>query len=123
VTPTLQPTPTSTPEPDPVSYPTLGDWAFGVLAMGVGSALTFLIGWLWWGSSRWGLRSALSSLVGGLLAYTYLNLGVEGTKHWVQQSGRSFVIEIVIAGLLIGWIGALIWWMRTEGRYPQRNRR
>ncbi|MFU8825979.1 MAG: glycoside hydrolase family 3 N-terminal domain-containing protein [Brevefilum sp.] len=123
VTPTLQPTPTSTPEPDPVSYPTLGDWAFGVLAMGVGGALTFLVGWLWWGSSRWGLRSALSSLVGGLLAYTYLNLGVEGTKRWVQQSGRSFVIEIVIAGLLIGWIGALIWWMRTEGRYPQRNRR
>lgn len=123
VTPSLQPTPISTSEPDPVSFPTLGDWAFGVLTMGIGGALTFLVGWLWWGSSRWGLRSALSSLVGGLLAYTYLNLGVEGTKHWVQQSGRSFVIEIVIAGLLIGWIGALIWWMRTEGRYPQRNRR
>jgi beta-N-acetylhexosaminidase len=122
MTPTQRPTPTSTPEPVLVSYPSLGDWAFGVMVMGVGGALTFLIGLLWWGSSRWGIRSSLCALIGGLLAYTYLNVGADGTKHWMQQSGRIFVIEIVVAGLLIGWIAALIWWMRTEGRYPKRNR-
>jgi H+/Cl- antiporter ClcA len=93
------------------------------MVMGVGSALTFLIGLLWWGSSRWGLRSSLCALIGGLLAYSYLNLGIDGTKHWMQQSGRVFVIEVVVVGLLMGWIVALIWWMRTEGRYPRRNRR
>lgn len=123
VTPTLAPTPTSTPEPDLVDYPSLSDWALGVLVMGAGGALTFLIGLLWWGSPRWGLRSSLCALIGGLLAYTYLNLGIDGTKFWMQQSGTVFVIEIVVAGLLLGWIGALIWWMRTEGRYPKRNRR
>ncbi len=123
ITPTLQPTPTSTPEPLPASYPSLGDWAFGVLVMGIGSALTFMIGLLWWGSSRWGLRSALCALIGGLGAYTYLNLGISGVKDWIQQSGTLYVIEIVVAGLLIGWIAALIWWMGTEGRYPKRNRR
>ena len=122
VMPTQQPTPTSTPEPVRVSYPSLGDWAIGVLVMGVVGALTFLIGLFWWGSMRWGLRSSLCALVGGLLAYTYLNVGLEGTKVWIQQSGRSFVIEIVVAGLLIGWIVALIWWMRTEGLYPKRDR-
>jgi beta-N-acetylhexosaminidase len=123
ITPTLQPTPTSTPEPLPARYPSLGDWAFGVLVMGIGSALTFMIGLLWWGSSRWGLRSALCALIGGLGAYTYLNLGISGVKDWIQQSGTLYVIEIVVAGLLIGWIAALIWWMGTEGRYPKRNRR
>lgn len=122
ITPTLQPTATSTPEPVLVDYPSLGDWAFGVLVMGMGSALTFAIGLLWWGSSRWGLRSSLCTLVGGLLSYSLLNLGMDGTKLWMQQSGTSYVIEVVIAGLLVGWIGALVWWMRTDGRYPKRKR-
>ncbi len=122
VTPTLQPTATATPEPVLVDYPSLGDWALGVLVMGMGSALTFAIGLLWWGSSRWGLRSSMCALVGGLLSYSFLNLGMDGTKLWIQQSGTSFVIEVVIAGLLLGWIGALVWWMRTDGRYPKRNR-
>ncbi|NLN70386.1 MAG: hypothetical protein GX142_06350 [Chloroflexi bacterium] len=123
LTPTPQPTPTITPGPIPADYPSLGDWAFGVLVMGVGSALTFLIGMLWWGSSRWGLRSALCALIGGLLAYTYLNLGFDGTAYWIQKSGTVFVVEIVIVGLLLGWIVALVWWMRTEGRYPLRRGR
>lgn len=122
-TPTQQPTPTSTPEPVMIGYPSLGDWALGVLVMGMGGALTFLVGFLWWGSSRWGLRSSLCALIGGLLSYTYLNLGLEGTKFWMGQSGTVFVIEIVVVGLLIGWIAALVWWMRTEGRYPKRNLR
>ena len=124
VTPTQQPTPTSTPEPPlNMGYPTLGDWAFGVLVMGVGGSLTFAIGLWWWGSSRWGLRSSLCTLIGGLLSYSYLNLGIEGTKVWIEKSGTGFVIEIVVVGLLIGWIVALGWWMRTEGRYPYRNHR
>ena len=123
MTPTPQPTPTSTPAPIPVDYPSLGDWAIGVLVMAVGGTLTFFIGLVWWGTSRWGLRSSLSALIGGLLSYSILNLGFEGPKFWMDQSGRAFVVEIVVAGLLIGWIAALIWWMRTEGRYPKRNRR
>jgi hypothetical protein len=85
-----------------VDYPSLGDWALGVLVMGLGGVLTFLIGLLWWGSSRWGLRSSLCALIGGLLSYTYLNLGIEGIKFWMQQSGTVFVIEIVVVGLIAG---------------------
>ena len=88
--------------------------------MGFGSSLAFLVGHLWWGSPRWGIRSGLCALIGALLAYTYLNLGTEGTRFWMEKSGTSFVVEIIIAGLLLGWIGALIWWMLTAGRYPRR---
>jgi len=30
------------------------------------------------------------------------------------------VVEVVVVGMMVGWIGALIWWMRTDGRYPRR---
>jgi beta-N-acetylhexosaminidase len=120
-TPVQVPTPTVTPEPEVDHYPTLGAWALGVIVMGIGAAVAFLVGLIWWGSPRWGLRSALCSLVGSLLAYSFLNVGFEGTKLWVAKSGTTFVVETVAAGLFIGWIGALIWWMRTEGRYPTRN--
>lgn len=119
---TATPTPTSTPAPVRNHYPTLGEWALGVIVMGFGGIMTFLIGFFWWGSSRWGLRSALCALIGGLLSYTYLNLGLTGTQYWIIESGAVFVIEVVVVGLLVGWIIALIWWMRTEGRYPAHRR-
>jgi hypothetical protein len=38
------------------------------------------------------------------------------------ESGTVFVVEVIVVGLLFGWIGALIWWMRTAGRYPLKKR-
>jgi len=112
-----------TPEPVRNSYPTLGEWALGVIVMGLGGALTYIIGLIWWGSPRWGLRSSLCALIGGLISYSYLNLGIGGTMFWIEKSGTAFVVEMVVVGLLLGWIGALIWWMRAEGHKPARNRR
>ena len=119
-TPTLSPTPTATPEPESKAYPSLGDWALALLVMGGGAGLAFLVGLVWWGSPRWGLRSALCAFIGALLTYSYLNVGLEGTQYWMEKSGTIFVVEMVFVGLLIGWIVCLIWWMRTAGRYPNR---
>ena len=121
-TPTPTPTPTLIPEPQHNDYPTLGEWAFGVILMAVGGVFTFLIGFYWWGSARWGLRSSLCTLIGGLMAYSLLNLGTNAIRSWMVESGTVFVVETVGAGLLIGWITALIWWMRTAGRYPSKRR-
>ncbi len=130
VTPTATEAPTTTPtesqdaeaaEQDRRnSFPTLGEWALGIIVIGLGSVLAFFGGSLWWKTTRWGLRSMLLALIGGLLSYSYLNLGVGGTRFWIMQSGTAFVVEMVVAGMLLGWICALIWWMRTEGRYPTR---
>ena len=134
-TPQESPTPTETPELTPTipgqettealshsSYPTLGDWALGVMILGVGAGLAYVVGQVWWGTARWGIRSMLCALIGGLLSYSYLNLGTKGTRHWMETSGTGFVVEIIVVGLLLGWIGALVWWLRTDGRYPHRKR-
>jgi len=129
-TPTESPILTPTDNPEGLGdaeqgrnvYPTLGEWALSIIVMGVGGVLTYLIGYYWWGTERWGLRSALCALAGALLTYSYLNFGFAGVKFWMEKSGTVFVVEMVVVGLLIGWIGALIWWMRTEGRYPIRRR-
>ena len=124
ITPTPEPTATQTPTPVPEpghnEYPTLGEWALGVIVMGVGSVATYLIGFYWWGSAKWGLRSSLCALIGGLVAYSYLNLGTGGARFWLAESGTLFVVEVIVAGLLIGWIGALIWWIRTAGSYTHQ---
>ena len=122
-TPTELATPAPTPTPIVEVYPSMGEWMLGVVVMGIGSGLAYLVGYYWWGTIRWGLRSGLSALIGALLAYTYLTLGTEGTKYWMGQSGTTFVIEVVVVGLLLGWLLCLIWWIRTAGRYPYRNRK
>ena len=127
-TPTEPPqsTPTETPEEEAnedlrtSGYPTLGEWALGIMVIGLGSTLAFFGGRVWWKTPRWALRSMLSTLIGGLLSYSYLNLGLAGTREWILKSGTAFVVEVVVVGMMLGWIGALIWWMRTDGRYPHR---
>ncbi len=55
-------------------YPTLGEWALGIIVIGLGSVLAFFGGRVWWKTPRWALRSMLATLIGGLLSYSYLNL-------------------------------------------------
>jgi len=133
-TPQNTPTPTEGPQATPTEtaadetaealrysgYPTLGEWALGIIVIGLGSALAFFGGRIWWKTPRWALRSMLATLIGGLLSYSYLNLGLVGTQRWILKSGTAFVVEVVVVGMMLGWIGALIWWMRTDGRYPGR---
>jgi len=65
----------------------------------------------------------MCAMIGGLLSYIYLNLGVQGTRIWMETSGMAFVVEVVFVGLLLGWIVGLIWWMRTAGRNYSRSHR
>lgn len=135
-TPTPQPTPTSTPVPTatptlaptvvvteaPVSsgFPSLGDWFTAFLMVLASAGVTYLLGYFWWGSTRWGLRSALCTALGGLAAYLVLNLGFEGTQTWLAQEGRGFVLQVVMIGLFLGWIAALAWWMVADrNKYTQ----
>ena len=64
----------------------------------------------------------LCALIGGLLSYSFLNLGTKGTRYWLETSGTGFVVEVIVVGVLIGWICALVWWLRTDGRYPHRKK-
>ncbi len=138
-TPTPEPTPTPTPvptqtptpsptlapelisTPEPPGFPKVSDWALGIIMVLGGFAVTYLLGFFWWGSARWGLRSGLSTALGGLLAYLVPNLGFEGTQIWVRQSGTLFVLQIVFMGLALGWLASLVWWLIADRRKTPPN--
>ena len=107
VTPTSQPTPTPTPTPLP-SKVEFKDWFF-VLALILGGAA----GVSWLGVrqaiARWGLRWALCGVIGGLLAYNYLALGLPGSQAVINHSGTVGVLLVTLGGIIFGWGAGLIW--------------
>ena len=131
-TPTIQPTPTRTPppiqtlfpskSPEPAAnttgFPSMMDWFLIVLILIAGFGVAFLVGFRWWGGSKWAIRSGFCALIGGLLAYLLLTLGIDSLAEMVKESGSWFIIQMTMAGMLFGWVVALIWWLRVEGMKP-----
>jgi hypothetical protein len=122
ITPTLQPTPTITLTPTPVNdlvtpegYPRVGIWLLMVLAVFGGAILMFLaLSRIV--SPRWGLRWGLCVLVGGLLGYNYLALGLPGAADWIASSGGAFgVLLLTFVGQLMGALAAWVWMQVISG--------
>lgn len=84
------------------------DWLLAFLLTAVIGAVTY-----WFsttiGQIRWGVRAALLTTIGGMLAYTYLALGMPGSKDVVQQTGTWGVLIITVLGAGIGWAAAWGW--------------
>jgi beta-N-acetylhexosaminidase len=108
VLPTLTPTPTNdliTPE----GYPRVGAWLLVLLAVFGGALLMF------WAvsrivSPRWGLRWALCVLLGGLLAYNYLALGLPRAAEWIASgAGAAGVLILTLVGETLGALTAWVW--------------
>ncbi len=74
----------------------------GVLAYWTGSRIV---------SARWGMRWGLCAIVGGLLAYNYLALGLPGSADFVVTNGIGGMLSVALLGLLAGWAGGW-WWSR-----------
>ena len=134
-TPTIQPTPTITPlatltpvpseTPDPgantTGFPRMMDWFLIVLILIAGFGVAYLVGFRWWGGSGWAFRSGFCTLIGGLLAYLLLTLGIDSLVELVKQSSSWFIVQMTVIGMLFGWVAALIWWLRVEGMKPPSN--
>lgn len=116
---TPTPTPTVIPENDfisPEGYPRLGVWLL-VLVGVLGSALL-----AYWTMSRviaprWGVRFALSVLIGGFGAYNYLALGFPRALDWVasESGGAVGVLLFTLGGEALGLILAWMWWRLFSG--------
>lgn len=121
-TPSPEPTLTATPEPSPTpepgtnltGYPRLTDWLLVILLNIAGGLLAWSVGYKWWGSIRWGLRSTLSTVVGGLSAYMLLTFGIDPIMNLVKSSSSWFVVQTTVVGMLFGWTAALVWWMFSQ---------
>ena len=113
-TPTTIVIPTLTPTPindliSPEGYPRVGIWLLVLLAVFGGAILIF------WAvsrivSPRWGLRWALCVLLGGLLAYNYLALGLPRAAEWIASGAGAYgVLFLTFIGETIGALAAWVW--------------
>ncbi|HKJ38307.1 MAG TPA: hypothetical protein VJ972_06000, partial [Anaerolineales bacterium] len=128
---TVVPVITQTPEPptpvpatatpvnnfiSPEGYPRSGIWFLVLLGILGSAVLTY------WAVSRvteprWGVRFALSVLIGGFGAYNYLALGFPRALEWISSdSGGSFgVLLFTLAGEALGIILAWLWFRWFSG--------
>lgn len=121
-TPTLEPTLTPTvivmteTPPANSSKTTLGDWFLALFMAAMTSA-----GIYWLTASfdvvRWGVRAGFLALIGGLLAYTYLALGLPGSTQILQVAGTWGLLLFTLFGSSLGWSAAWSWKrIETNGR-------
>jgi hypothetical protein len=112
-TSTLAATPPVAPAPIEENRPDLLDWLFAVLiSCGMAFAVYRLA--INAGEFQWGVRAALMSIIGGLLAYTYLVLGLPGSKALLNDSIPGSFLLLSAGGAFTGLISALVW--RTIAR-------
>ncbi len=123
-TATLVPTPTQTPQATPTpepqanesGYPKLTDWLLSVLIVVIGGLLAWVVGYKWWGGTRWAMRSASFTIIGGLSSYLLLTLGIKPIMALVKQSASWFVVQMTVIGMLFGWAFALAWWVYLQSK-------
>lgn len=93
--------------------PTIGGWFLFLLALAGGGWLAY-----WAGarlqSPRWGIRWALCTLLGGLLAYNYLAFGLPGSASALTSGGGVSLIGFPLAGELTGAVCAWVWMRRVN---------
>ena len=89
-------------------FPRFSAWAIAM-------AVVLMTAWLAYSAilrianRRSAVRWALGILLGGLLSYNFLALGLFGITNWMTGSGILGVIIFVILGELTGFVGGWFW--------------
>lgn len=106
--------PVVTPQP-PVPPGTTGllDW---VIATGISLAIGAAIYWFTttFGLLRWGVRSALLAILGGMLAYLYIAMDLPGSEQLLNIPGAWGILAVTVLGTAVGW-GASYGWQKFQG--------
>jgi uncharacterized membrane protein YwaF len=71
------------------------------------------------GQVRWGVRSAFLALIGGLTAYSYLAIGLPGSKHLLDTTGAWGILLVTLVGCAFGVIAAWSWRRIRIGSKPE----
>jgi beta-N-acetylhexosaminidase len=118
----IMPFPTETvvpPSPTPVivqendfvtadGAPRFSGWILSLFMLGGGAVLAWWVGESW-GTQRWGIRWALCTLLGGLLVYNYLALGLPGAVNALTEGGGGALVGFTVAGEFVGALCAWLW--------------
>ncbi len=123
LTPTITATPTLVKTPvSPLArgYPGLDGWLVMVLLLG---GLGSLVYWLATPimSTRWAVRVMLCTLMGGLLAYTYIAVRLPGAAAYLQKNGWSGMVGVVLLGAAGGLGVAYLWQALTARGSTKRS--
>jgi beta-N-acetylhexosaminidase len=115
-TPTIAATLVPTPSPAPPDNRTdIGDWLVALLVTAsIGAAIYWLT--VQYSLVIWGIRGSLLAVTGGLLAYTYLAIGLPGSEVILTNIGNLGVPFVTLIGSGIGW-GAARGWQLFENNH------
>ena len=114
LTQSLEPTPEALVEVEVGPYisedgfPRFSAWVIAMLVILSSAGVAYMV-LMRVANRRSALRWALGILLGGLLAYNFLALGLFGITKWMINSSVSGVVTFVILGELIGFVGGWIW--------------
>ena len=114
LTQSISPTPEASVEveEDPYvsedGFPRFSAWVVAMLVILSSTGIVYMV-LMRVTSRRPALRWTLGILLGGLLAYNFLSLGLFSITNWMINSSISGVITFVILGELIGFVGGWIW--------------
>ena len=134
-TPTLEPTPTQTLLPTPAitaeptanseTIPTepenepytigLTDWFVAMLTSLLAGYFVFRMSALA-AQPRWSIRLGLSAVIGGMLFFNYLGLGLPGAVTVLDNAGRAGVLWVVFFGAGVGMFVGILWWIFSQMR-------
>ena len=108
---TATPTPTFIPNTTDIipEKTTVLDWFFSLIIIGMASVGIYFLGRSRI-STRWGIRWALLSIIGGLIAYIFITIKQPGQIIWIKEWGLLGFILTDILGVLLGWLCAVLWY-------------
>jgi len=114
LTQSLQPTPEATAEVevDPYvsedGFPRFSSWVIAMMVILFSAGVAYMVT-IRVTNRRSAFRWTLGILLGGLLSYNFLSLGLFGITNWMINSSVSGVVIFVILGELLGFVGGWIW--------------
>lgn len=112
-TPTITITPTDIaqtigPIPESIQRPDLGDWFLAIILICATSFISLRI-FMNMNQLRWGIRSGIFSIIGGLIFYIYMAMGLPGSKSLLDNLGIWGVILFTISGSITGILSSIGW--------------
>jgi beta-N-acetylhexosaminidase len=119
-----EPPPLPTEEPDPFvskqGRPTFNAWLLNLLLLAGGAALAYWVASRIKGG-REGVRWSLCVLLGGLVAYNYVALGMPGVTSWTISQGMFGILLFTMGGQVIGALAAAWWGRRSSASRSQSS--
>lgn len=89
-------------------FPRFSAWVIAMLVILSSAGVAYMV-IIRVSNRRSALRWTLGILLGGLLSYNFLSLGLFGITNWMINSSVSGVITFVFLGELLGFVGGWVW--------------